>query len=125
MPRALACALICAILCVILDSMGFRSKGLFATLSALILFSMLGENLSQIFSGILQLSERTGITAAAKTALKAVGLGYIFGITADICDSLGERTIATALTLVGRLQIFLVAYPYFEKIVALGIELIG
>ena len=122
---ALACALICAVLCVILDSLGFKSKGLFATLSALILFSMLGDSLSELFSGILKLSERTGITAAAKASLKAVGLGYVFGITADICDSLGERTIASALTVVGRVQIFLVAYPYFEKIVTLGLELIG
>lgn len=125
MLSVVACALICVTLCVLLDSLGFRSKGLFVTLSVIIIFSMLGDSLTKVFSGILKLSERTGITDAAKTAIKAVGLGYIFGITADICDSLGERMIASAVTAVGRVQIFLVAYPYLEKIIALGIELIG
>ena len=122
--QALACALICAILCSLLSGLGFKSKGLFATLSAIILFSLLGENLAAVVAGILNISEKTGVTEAAKTALRAIGLGYIFGITADICDSLGERVIASAVTLVGRIQIFLVSYPYFEKIVSLGIELI-
>lgn len=122
--RVLACAIICTILCSLLSSLGFKSKGLFATLSAIVIFSLLGENLVEVVTGILNISEKTGVNEAAKCALRAVGLGYVYGITADICDSLGERIIASAVTLVGRMQIFLVSYPYFEKIVSLGIELI-
>ena len=77
-----------------------------------------------LFSDVLSLAERTGIADATKSALRAVGLGYIFGITADICDSLGEKTISTAVTAVGRVQIFLVSYPYFEKIIAIGLSLV-
>ena len=124
MLRVLACALICAVLCALLGGLGFKSKGLFATLTAIILFSMLGEGLSTLFSGLLGLSERTGIGEAAKTALRAIGLGYIFGITADVCSSLGESAIASAVTVIGRVEIFLVAYPYFEKIISLGLELV-
>ena len=49
----------------------------------------------------------------------------MFGITADLCTSLGEIGIARAVTVVGRVQIFAVAYPYFEKMIALGMELLG
>ena len=124
MIRAALAALICALLCALLGGLGFKSKGLFATLCVIILFALLADSLSELLSGVLSLAERTGITDAATCALRAVGLGYVFGITSDICDSLGERAIASAVTAVGRIQIFLVAYPYFEKIIALGLELI-
>ena len=124
MIRAALAALICALLCALLGGLGFKSKGLFATLCVIILFALLADSLSELLSGVLSLAERTGITDAATCALRAVGLGYVFGITSDICDSLGERAIASAVTAVRTIQIFLVAYPYFEKRIALGLELI-
>lgn len=123
--KVCAVALISAILCALLGSLGFKSKGLFATLCALMLISSLGDSLSELFGSALSLAERTGITDVATCAFRAVGLGYVFGFTAEICQSLGENTIASAVTAVGRVEIFLVAYPYFEKIIALGTELLG
>ena len=70
------------------------------------------------------LSEKAGITDAATCALKAVGLGYIFGFTAETCASLGEPMLSSMVTLAGRVQIFLLAYPYFEKIINLGLDLL-
>ena len=122
--RTAATALVCALLCALLNGLGYKSKGLFATLCALLIFSSLADSLLGLFSDVLSLAERTGIGDATKSALRAVGLGYIFGITADICDSLGEKTISTAVTAVGRVQIFLVSYPYFEKIIAIGLSLV-
>lgn len=122
--RVAVSAILCALLCALLDGAGFKSKGLFTTLCILIMFVSLSDTLSDLFSGIMSLAERTGIKEAASCAIRVVGLGYIFGITSDLCDSLGERAIASAVTVVGRIQIFLVAYPYFEKIISLGIELI-
>ena len=124
MLRVCAAAIICALLCALLDGLGYKSKGLFATLCAIIIFSLLGESLSELFSRVTTLAERTGIADAAACALKAIGLGYVFGITSDICDSLGEKAISSAVTAVGRILIFLVAYPYFEKTIALGLKLI-
>ena len=72
----------------------------------------------------LELAEKVGISEATECALKAVGLGHIFGFTSDFCASLGEGGLAKAVTVVGRVEIFLVAYPYFEKIIALGIKLL-
>lgn len=123
--RTAVSAILCALLCALLDGAGFKSKGLFATLCVLIMFASLSESLSELFSGITSLAERTGIKEAASCAIRVVGLGYIFGITADVCDSLGEKALSSAVTAVGRVQIFLVSYPYFEKIISLGLSLIG
>ena len=124
-PKIAALAIFSAILFALLDSVGFKSKGLFATLCALMILSALGESLAEIFGSVISVAERTGISEAASCVLKAVGLGYVFGITSDICTSLGETGIARAVTAVGRVQIFAVAYPYFEKMIALGTELLG
>ena len=123
-PKICAAALICVVLCATLDGLGFKSKGLFATLCCLVLLSALGDSLSELFGSALSIAERAGISEAASCALRAVGLGYVFGFTADVCSSLGEGVIANAVTLVGRAQIFLVAYPYFDKLVRLGAELL-
>ena len=123
-PKICALAILSVILYAALDILGFKSKKLFLLLCALMILSALGDSFASLLGNMQSIAERTGISEAASCALKAVGLGYIFGFTADICSSLGERIISEAVTAVGRIQIFLVAYPYFKKTVALGIELL-
>ena len=119
-----AVAIFSAILYAILDSLGFKSKGLFGTLCALMILSVLGDSFGELLSSMLSIAETTGISEAATCALRTVGLGYVFGFTSDFCASIGEGVIAKAVTVVGKIQIFLVTYPYFEKTVALGIGLL-
>lgn len=123
-PRVCALALIAVILLSLLGELGFKSRKLFAALCTVIVLSFLTEPLAELLSRLGALSETAGITEAASCALKAVGLGYIFGFTSDVCLSLGEGGIASAVQLVGRVQIFLVAWPFFEKAIALGTELL-
>ena len=123
-PRICAVALLSAVLYAALDSIGFKSRGLYATLCSLVVLSLFGNSLGELFGSLTSIADKTGISEAASCALRAVGLGYVYGFTSDICTSLGEKTIANAISLVGRAQIFLVALPYFEKIITLGIELL-
>ena len=122
--RILAVALLCALVGALLDGLGFKSKKLFAILCALMLFSALIEPLGRLFGGLASLLERTGLSDALTCALRVVGIGYAVGFTADICKELGENLVATALTVVGRIEIFICAYPYFEKLILLGMELL-
>ena len=122
--KVCAIAVFAAILYALLDNLGVRSKGLFGTLCALMILSALGDSLGGLLSSMLSIAENTGISEAASCALRTVGLGYVFGFTSDFCAELGEGVIAKAVSVVGKIQIFLVAYPYFEKTVALGIGLL-
>lgn len=124
-PRACAVAVLCSILAFLLERMGFKSKGLFSSLCALIIFTSLFDPLSNVFGKLIDLSKLAGITDAATCALRAVGLGYTFGLTADLCGGLGEQGLSSVVLLVGRVQILLLVYPYFEKIINVGLELIG
>ena len=123
--RIAAFALICAVLGALLDGLGFKSRRLFSVLSFVLLIGAVAQPLSKIFGGILSFSSAAGIGEGAEAAVKAVGLGYLFGFTSEICQALGESTLASAVSIVGKIEIFLVAYPFFEGIMKLGAELLG
>ena len=124
MLRACALALLAVILGAVLSELGFKSKKLFSVLGALLIISLLGENVSGLIGRLCAFSEMAGIGDAAKCALKVVGLGYVFGFTADVCRELGEGGVASAVGIVGRVETFLVVMPYFEKTLELGAGLL-
>ena len=111
-------------LAALLSELGFRQKRLLVTLSLVILLSMLADGIGRLFSSVLSITDSAGISDAAKCAAKAVGLGYVFGFTGEICEELGERGIANAVAIGARVEIFLLVLPYFEKTVRLGVELL-
>ncbi len=124
-PRIAALALISVILSHLLKEFGFKSKSLFSTLCVIILIILGIEPLSQVLSKFTGLADAAGISDATKSAVRILGTGYVYGFTSDVCSSLGENDIASVVQMVGRLQIFLLALPFFEKTIALGMELLG
>ena len=124
-PKICLFALVCALLCALLSGFGYKEKRLFALLCMLLMLISFADSASDFFGGIISLSNQAGIGEAAGCILRVVGLGYVFGFTSEICSSLGEGTIASVVTTIGRVQIFLVAYPYLEKTIQLGVELLG
>ncbi|MBO7195875.1 MAG: hypothetical protein J6V80_00915 [Clostridia bacterium] len=123
-PKIVLFALMCAILSALLEGLGFKGKGLFSLLCIVLMLISLTDTLTDTMGGILSLADKVGISNAASAAVKAIGLGYTFGFVSDLCASLGEGVLASAVTAAGRINIFLVAYPYFESIVKLGMELL-
>lgn len=119
-----ALLLVSSILGALLSELGFKSKRIFTVLCMVLAFISLADNLSGIISEIMKITDAAGISDAAKCAVKAVGIGYVFGFASEICAELGESRIATLLTLVGRIETFVVVLPYFEKTVGLGMELL-
>lgn len=123
-PKICLFALVGVLLNALLDRAGFKPKALLTLLCAILMLISVADGLSGVIGRFFSLSEKAGITDAATCALKAVGLGYIFGFTAETCASLGEPMLSSMVTLAGRVQIFLLAYPYFEKIINLGLDLL-
>ena len=123
-PKICALALLSALLSVVLSDLGFKSKRQFSVLCLLLIFSALAENVFSVISRVTEIANVAGISEAAKCAVKAVGAGYIFGFTSEVCAELGENRIASTVILVGRIEIFLLVLPYFEKTVSLGLELL-
>ncbi len=123
-PKIIAVGLIAAFLGAILAEMGCRTKKIFITLSVIIMMLALVSELGVIFGEILSVSEDAGATEVVKCALKIVGLGYVFGISAEVCEELGEKSISTLLVLFGRIEMLLVTLPYVKEMVEMGTRLI-
>ena len=122
--RACALALLTAILGTVLSELGFKSKKLLGILAVLLIMSLIGEDISTLIGRLAGFSDMAGIGDAAKCAMKVVGIGYVFGFTADVCRELGEGGVAGAVGIVGRVETFLVVMPYFEKTLELGAGLL-
>ena len=124
-PKLCAVALIASLMGALLEGMGFGSKKLFATLCAILLMLGALDSLGEIFRWVDSVANLAGISEAADKALRAVGLGYLFGFTSDICQSLGFSTLSQLVIWVGKIEIFTLAFPYFVKTVELGLELLS
>jgi hypothetical protein len=61
---------------------------------------------------------------ATEYTLKILGIGYLSGLSSDICKELGEAGIASVVVLLARLEILLIISPLIIKILTLGLELV-
>ena len=66
-----------------------------------------------------------GVEGAVSAVAKVVGIGYLTGITADVCRELEAPSISSAVIFVGRIEIIAVVLPFFNDIMRLGGELLG
>ncbi len=122
--RSLFAGVLLAFLSVLLSEAGFRGKRVFAALSAAILLSILAGDIGKIAAEMLGFAENAGIGEVAGCAAKIVGVGYLFGIGADIVSELGESSISKALISAGKIEILVIVLPYFKDIFNLGLSLI-
>ena len=95
-----------------------------AAVCAAILLAEAGDELLYVFGSIKKISGEADLADSIAVALKVLGLGYLFGISADICRELGESGIAKSVEVVGRVEIIAVVIPYFEEIIRVGLGLI-
>ena len=85
---------------------------------------MLSE-LPAFFSDFLKLfGDFEALGESALSILKIIGIGYIFGISSDVCRELGEAGISSALSLIGRFEAIAVALPFIAEIFSLALSLV-
>ncbi len=118
-------ALIAAICAFLLRELGWRGAVAFSVIATAVLFGVLADGLSGAAEGISLAAREYGIGETAKEILKIVGLTYIFGICSGICTDLGERSLASVLDAVGRVEILMIAAPYFIKVTRYAAQLVG
>lgn len=113
-----------ALALVLLGEAGFRGKRIAAALFAVLFLSALGEGVGKIMETVLGFAEGAKISEVATSAAKIIGVGYLFGIGADVIAELGEGMISKGLLVAGKIEILLIALPYFKDILELGLSII-
>jgi stage III sporulation protein AD len=122
--KACAVALVAAVCAVVLGELGWRGRGAFGVVSAVIVLSFATDGLSEIGTALGSFSFVGELGELAEASMKIIGIGYVFGIGSDVCRELGEGAVASALNLVGRIEILLVTAPFFKEISELGLRLL-
>ena len=113
--------LVFAFSAVLLRNFSWRGAPVFAALCSVVILSLVPSYFKDVI-GIFKLYE--GAAESASAILKIIGIGYLFGVSSDVCRELGEGGIASALTLVGRLEIVAVALPFIAELIELALELL-
>lgn len=125
MLKLIGIALLLTVTAFLLRQLGWRGAPVFAVICAALLLFEMTDSLGRIINSVTAIGEGTSVSEPLNAALKTLGAGYLFGISADVCRELGESGIAKAVEVVGRVEIIAIVIPYFEEIIKVGIELIG
>ena len=120
--RAIAYVAITLFLGAVLKELGFKGSRLVMLLGTVALLIVALTYIAEVLAMLPTLAEADKEYAAVM--LKMVGIGYAFGICADVCRESGESTLAGAVSLLGRLEILMLSLPYIKRIVEKGVELI-
>lgn len=115
-------ALVLAVCYCFLISLGAKSASVYLTLGVTFLFSLAGELLFPTVSELLSLPLTKTASAVALTVTKALCIGYLVGMSAELCDGLGAQPISRALISGGRILIFSLCLPYLKDLISLGQE---
>ena len=117
-------ALVLAFVAFLLKNFGWKGAPVFAAVAAILFICEAKDTMNFVFSSIEKIGSEAKIGSSLAAAIKVLGLGYLFGICADICRELGEAGIAKSVEVVGRVEIIAVVIPYFEEIIKAGIGLV-
>lgn len=111
MLESLFAGILFTVSAVLLKNFGWRGTPVFVSLAFAMLLGTLPEHLSS-FNELFSLAF-VGECGAA--IAKIIGIGYLFGISSDVCRELGEPTIASGLALLGRFEMIAVSAPFLIR----------
>ena len=118
-------AVLLCITAFMLRSFGWRGAPVFASVALVILLGEAAGVLESVLLSARNIGVDVGLAEPVSASLKVLGLGYLYGICADVCRDMSESGIAKAVEAVGRVEIVAVVMPYFEEIIKVGVELLG
>ncbi len=117
--------LLIAALSIILKNFGFKGTPVFVALAFCVVLSSVGEKMSDIVPLFSEFSSVGEISVYTKACLKVIGIGYLSGISADICREIGESGAAKCVNLLAKLEIVGICIPFMNELFSTALELVG
>ena len=90
----------------------------------LLLFAVLAE-FSSVMALVEEMTEKTGFSLYFEVILKAMGLGMLAEVTADICRDNGATAIASKVEFGGKMAILSLSLPILRKLIDLIAEFLS
>ena len=122
---ACVAVLLIATLSLILKTFGFKGAPIFIAISFCVVLSSAYDKLSGLVPLFSDFSSVVEISVYTKACLKVIGVGYLSGISADICREIGEAGAAKCVNLLAKLEIVGICVPFMKEMFLSALELIG
>ena len=90
----------------------------------LLLFTVLAQ-FSSVMDLVEEMTEKTGFSLYFEVILKAMGLGMLAEVTADICRDNGATAIASKVEFGGKMAILSLSLPILRKLIDLIAEFLS
>ena len=90
----------------------------------ILLFTVLSE-FSSVMDYVEEMTEKTGFSLYFEVILKAMGLGLLSEVTADICRDNGAAAIASKVEFGGKMTILVLCLPILRKLLDLIAEFLS
>lgn len=121
MAELLFAGIFFAVSALLLRNLGWRGAPVFASVALIVIVSELTGRLGDFFA----ISNAAFVGATGEAIAKIIGIGYLFGISSDICRELGEGGIASGLVLAGKIEMIGVALPFLRELVDSALSVVG
>lgn len=125
MLKVCALVIVAAVSAFLLKDFGWKGVPVFCLIAFVGILSFAGTTLFTLGEVFDFLGESGEITEGCADILKVIGIGYVAGISGEICRELGAGSLASAVSIIARLEVLLLVLPYLIEAVRLGMELIG
>lgn len=125
MIAACGVALLTAMVALLLRECGFRGAPVVVAVGTCALLSLCAEPLGEAMPLLSALSDVEGLQSHAAAVMRIVGIGWLCGLTADLCRELEATGVARAVTVVGRLCMLGVALPFVTELLQLALAALG
>ena len=112
----LGLVLVFATASLILKNFGWKGAPVFSCVCIVGAFSVLSDAFLGIKQSLEEIATISDIGEYAKAVLKIMGIGYLYTIGSELCCELGESGLSRAVATAGRLEIIIVALPFFSEI---------
>lgn len=116
-------ALFIAFMSFMLRSMGYEGARLISVVGTVSLLCAVVLGVGRLMDSLPGELLSGKVAAVAEVSLRIMGVGYVFGIVADICRELGEVGLANAAEGLGRVEILMLSVPYITEVVGSAVKM--
>ncbi len=117
--------LLVAALSLILKVFGFKGAPVFAALAFCALLSSFVDKINSAFSAFSNFSAIADISIYTEACVKVIGIGYLAGVSGDVCREIGESGAAKCINVFAKLELIAICTPFIKELFGSVISLVG
>ena len=109
----------------LLKNLGSRASPIIASIGIVGLISLAASGIGGLLSDLSSVVEASGISLYAEAVMKIIAVSFLASGVSDVCSELGETGVGRALITASKIEIAVIAMPFFKELIEIGKELFG